>query len=193
MGGSVTKWPQGCAQAQPSYRRPNAVGSTSVVRRRPGLARYVGRSEQVVVYNRDGPNLATGSSHPCRPETERAHPRIECRAGVRSAGRVLGHVARAYRTRHAACAPWAPQADPGQRASGLARQARRERARVEGGVGCQTPTKRPRTVVAAGGMAQEVELPCNQHRTQPHRLDVISDGHRSASTPRPQVQRQRPL
>lgn len=141
--------------------------------------------------NCDGPNLVTYGSCPNPSEAGRAHPGAERRAGVRSAGRVLGHLARAYRTRRAACPPWASQADPGQRATGMARPARRKRR--SGGVGCRASAKHPRTVVAAGGMAQEVPLPCNRHRTPSHRLDGISDGHRSASTPRPQVQRPRPL
>jgi hypothetical protein len=77
-------------------------------------AQLRGRFEEVGVYIRDGPNIATGGSGHYRPKTERAHPRPERRAGVRSARRVLGHMASAYRARHAACPAWASQADPRQ-------------------------------------------------------------------------------
>jgi hypothetical protein len=147
-----------------------------------------GRFEEVGVYTRDGSNIATCGSCCCPQKTGRADPRAERRAGVRSAGRVLGHLARAYRARHAACPARASQADPRQRVAGVARPARGRRR--SGEVGCGRLTRRPRTVGAAGGMAEEVELPCNRHRTSPHRLEVISDGHRSASTPRTQLQPQ---
>ncbi len=64
------------------------VVSMLVARSRPYLARCVGRSRQVGVCNRDGLNLVTYGSHPCRPETERARLGAQCRASVRSAGRV---------------------------------------------------------------------------------------------------------
>lgn len=83
--------------ARPFNRQTKAAGFDARGMRRPGLARCAGRSEQVAVYNRDGPNLAAYGSHSYRPETERARLGTQRRAGVRSAGRVLGHLARAYR------------------------------------------------------------------------------------------------
>jgi hypothetical protein len=42
----------------------------------------LGRSVQVWVCNRDGPNIPTYDSHPCGPEAERARPRPQRCAGM---------------------------------------------------------------------------------------------------------------